>query len=112
MAVLGDVQRTYRAFAVYAAGNSPCFEEWALGVAEDREVQRWLAQFPERKRQPNVVFAAARWHGLAAPAPYDDLRQAVLGDTGRIRATILERATPTNEVGRLATLVPALASCR
>ena len=108
--VLGDVQETYRAFAVYAAGNSPCFEEWALGVAEDREVQCWLAQLPEPKRQPNLVFAAARWHGLAAPAPYDDLREALLGDPGRIRATILKRATQTNEVGRLATLLPAFAA--
>jgi len=32
------------------------------------------------------------------------------GDRGRIRATILERATQTNEVGRLATLLPAFAS--
>lgn len=110
MEVLGDVQTTYRDFAVYAADNSPCFEEWALGVAEDRELQRWLGQLPWPKRQPNLVFAAARWHGLAAPAPYDDLRRALLGDTGRIRDTILERATQTNEVGRLATLVPAFAS--
>ena len=110
MQVLGDVQTTYRTFAVYAAGSSPCFEAWALGVAEDHEVQRWLSQLPEAKRQPNLVFAAARWHGLAAPAPYEDLRGALLGDTGRIRATILERATQTNEVGRLATLVPAFAS--
>src|SRR3954467_14084816 len=110
MQVLGDVQTTYRNFAVYAAGNSPCFEAWAVGVAEDREVQGWLAEVPEPKRQPNLVFAAARWHGLAAPAPYDDLRRALLGDTGRIRATILERATQTNEVGRLATLLPAFAS--
>jgi len=69
MQVLGDVATTYRNFAVYAADNSSCFEEWALGVAEDREVQRWLAQLLEPKRQPNLVFAAARWHGLAAPAP-------------------------------------------
>ncbi len=106
---LGDVQATYRSFAVYAAGSSPCFEEWALGVAADDEVQRWLARLPEPKRQPNLVFAAARWHGLAAPAPYHDLRATLLGDAGRIRSTILERATQTNEVGRLATLLPAFA---
>jgi hypothetical protein len=76
-------------------------------------VQRWLTRLPEPKRQPNLVFAAARWHGLDAPAPYADLRAALLrdtGDTGGIRATILARATQTNEVGRLATLVPAFAS--
>lgn len=110
MLVDGDVQTTYRDFAVYAASNSPCFEQWALGVAEDPEVQHWLAQLPEPKRQPNLVFAAARWHGLTAPAPYHDLREVLLADTGRIRATILERATQTNEVGRLATLLPAFAS--
>jgi hypothetical protein len=109
MQVLGDVQETYRKFAVYAAGNSACFEQWALGVAGDAEVQHWLAGLPEPKRQPNLVFAAARWHGLAAPAPYDDLRSALLGDDGRIRETVLHRATQTNEVGRLATIVPAFA---
>jgi hypothetical protein len=110
MDVLGDVQSAYRSFAVYAAGNSPCFEEWALGVAEDRDVQQWLARLPPAKRQPNLVFASARWHGLGAPAPYSDLRQALLGDTGRIRSTVMERGTQTNEVGRLATLLPALAT--
>ena len=68
MQVLGDVQATYRTFAVHAAGNSACFEQWALGVAEDIEVQHWLTGLPEPKRQPNLVFAAAPWHGLIAPA--------------------------------------------
>lgn len=108
--VFGDVQDTYRDFAQYAAGSSPCFEEWALGVVEDPDVQRWLGELPEPKRQPNLVFAAARWHGVAAPGAYRELRDALLGDTGAIRETILERATQTNEVGRLATLVPAFAS--
>ena len=40
------------------------------------------------------------------PGPYEGLRRALLDDDGTIRATILERATQTNEVGRLATLVP------
>ncbi len=107
MQVLGDVQATYRNFAVYAVDHSACFEQWALGVAEDAEVQHWLAGLPKPKRQPNLVFAAARWHGLTSPAPYDALRSALLRDDGRIRETILARATQTNEVGRLATLVPA-----
>ena len=29
----------YRDFATYASGDSPCLEEWALGVAEDAEVR-------------------------------------------------------------------------
>jgi hypothetical protein len=91
--------------SVYAAGNSACFEQWALGVAEYAEVHHWVAGLPKQKRQPNLVFAAARWHGLIAPAPYEALRSALLRDDGRIRETILERATQTNEVGRLATLI-------
>jgi hypothetical protein len=44
------------------------------------------------------------------PVPYGALRSALLRDDGRIRQTILERSTQTNEVGRLAMLVPAFAS--
>ncbi len=66
----------------------------------------WIGGLPPVKQQPNLVFAAARWHGVPAPGPYEGLRRALLDDDGTIRATILERATQTNEVGRLATLVP------
>ena len=110
MQLLGPIEETYRDFAEYAVGTSPCFADWAAGVAGDAEVQQWLARLPEPKRQPNLVFAAARWHGLQAPAPYAELRRALLADRGPIRATILRRATQTNEVGRLATLVPAFAA--
>jgi len=107
----GAVRETYLDFAAYAAGDSPTFEEWARGVAEDPEATAWIAGLPEAalKQQPNLVFAAARWHGVPAPGPYAGLREALLSDDGRIRSTILERATQTNEAGRLATLVPAFA---
>lgn len=109
MQVHGPVAEVYRHF-VQHAGDSACFVAWAQGVVDDGEVLDWLQQLPEVKRQPNLVFAAARWHGVPAPAPYDVLRDALLGDDGSIRATILSRATQTNEVGRLATLVPAFAA--
>ena len=57
------------------------------------------------KQQPNLVFAAARWHGVTAPGTVL-ARDALLADDGAIRSTILARATQTNEVGRLATLLP------
>jgi len=107
--IFGDTATVYRDFAAEAYG-SPCFEEWALGVAGDPDVLAWLQTLPEGKRQANLVFAAARWHGVPAPGPYAALRTALLGDVGPIRATILSRATQTNEVGRLATLLPAFAS--
>ena len=74
-------------------------------------MQAWLADLPRVKQQPNLVFAAARWHGAPAPAPYDALRQVLLGDED-VKATILARSTQTNEAGRLATLTPVLAACR
>ncbi|MBP2415333.1 DUF2332 domain-containing protein [Microlunatus capsulatus] len=97
----------YRDFAGWAAGSSPCFQRWADGVAGDPPVLEWIGTLPVAKQQPNLVFAAARWHGVPAPGPYRGLRQALLGDDGSIRRTVLRRATQTNEVGRLATLVPA-----
>ena len=104
-----DVIEEYRDFASYAAGDSPCFEEWALGVVDDPEVLAWLGTLPAIKRQPNLVFAAARWHGAPAPGPYAGLRRTLLDREPEVRATVLARATQTNEVGRLATLAPVLA---
>lgn len=100
-----DIAGQYAEFARYA-DDSPCFLAWALAVAEDAEVLAWLATLPRIKQQPNLVFAAARWHGVVAPGPYAGLREALLGDDGALRSTILGRATQTNEVGRLATLTP------
>ena len=108
MLLYDDVIEEYRDFATYAAGDSPCFEEWALGVAEDQEVLAWLDTLPPIKRQPNLVLAAARWHGAPAPGPYDGLRRVLLEQEAEVRATVMARATQTNEVGRLATLAPVL----
>jgi hypothetical protein len=104
----GPVAEEYAGFAEDAAAVSPCFDDWARAVAGDEEVLGWLSTLPPVKRKPNLVFAAARWHGVAAPGPYAGLRAALLGDDGAIRGTILSRRTQTNEVGRLATLVPVL----
>ena len=108
MLLYDDVVTEYLDFATYAAGDSPCFEEWARGVAEDEEVLAWLGTLPALKRQPNLVFAAARWHGAPAPASYDALRAVLVEQEPAVRATVMERATQTNEAGRLATLVPVL----
>ena len=107
MQVHGETREQYLEFADDARTDSPCFAAWADGVAGDPDVLAWLGRLPVPKRQPNLVFAAARWHGVPAPGPYAALRDALLGDTGAIEATILARATQTNEVGRLATLLPA-----
>ncbi|WGL52687.1 DUF2332 domain-containing protein [Nocardioides sp. BP30] len=106
-----DVIDAYAAFAREVGADSATFRSWAEAVVEDPEVVAWIGSLPGIKQQPNLVFAAARWHGVPAPGPYRNLREALLADgaAGPIRATILARATQTNEVGRLATLVPAFA---
>ncbi|GAB3267594.1 DUF2332 family protein [Microbacterium lacusdiani] len=106
----GDVPAMYAEFADYADGSSPSFARWARRVAADADVVAWLESLPPVKRQPNLVFAAARRHGVPAPGPYEGLRRALLADDGSIRATILSHATQTNEAGRMATLVPAFAA--
>lgn len=108
MQMSGDVADRYRDFATYARGDSPTFEAWALGVAEDPQVHHWLADLPEPKQQPNLVFAAARWHGAQAPGEYAAFKSVLLAREQAVKQTIRDRATQTNEVGRLATLVPVL----
>lgn len=108
MKLFADVADQYAEFAEHAK-DSPCFEEWARCVADDRELQTWIARLEPIKQQPNLVFAAARWHGVEAPGPYAGLRDALLDDDGSITATIAARSTQTNEVGRLATLAPVFA---
>ena len=39
-----------------------------------RRCSTWIAALPQLKQQPNLVFAAARWHGVPAPGPYAGLR--------------------------------------
>ncbi|MGH3337000.1 MAG: DUF2332 family protein, partial [Nocardioides sp.] len=89
------IAEQYADFARWSRDESPCFADWARGVAEDPDVLARLSDLPKVKRQPNLVFAAARWHGVPAPGPYAGLRDALLGDDGSIRATILTRSTQT-----------------
>lgn len=108
MLMSGEIADRYRDFATFARGDSATFEAWALGVAEDAEAHAWLADLPRIKQQPNLVFAAARWHGAPAPGEYAAFRAVLLEREEAVKATIRVRATQTNEVGRLATLTPVL----
>lgn len=65
----------YQRFADHEAkGVSPLFYEWAHGVADDKQVLSLVASLPEgNKRQPNLVFAAARYCG-APLTRYDTFR--------------------------------------
>jgi hypothetical protein len=102
-------RQEYADFGERQCEDSPCFRDWSLAVAADEEVLALLDTLPAGKRQPNLVFAAARWHGAPAPGPYDGLRDVLVRRWDAVEATVLARATQTNEVGRCATLLPVLA---
>lgn len=100
----------YRHFAVMEArGRSPLYEELALGVADDPVLTGLLADLPPAKRQPNLLFAAAR-QVAGTPSGYQQFRQTVLSNRDAIVATMLARRTQTNEPARCAALFPLLAS--
>lgn len=102
------VSESYRAFGEREArGVSATYEAWALAISEDPVVAELLVGLPSGKRQPNLVFAAARWHG--AQGAYPQFRSTLLEQWPHVRATILTRATQTNEAGRCAVLLPFLA---
>ncbi len=99
----------YRAFARQEArGRSPAYEELAEAVAADPGVLGFLAGLPPAKRQPNLLFAAARYL-LGAPADPAALPALVGRDPARLAGVMMARRTQTNEPARCALLLPALA---
>jgi hypothetical protein len=99
----------YRVFAeVEARGMSATYEAWALGVSDDPDAIALLDQLPSAKRQPNLVFSAARFHG-APVGPYASFRDWLHAHWPEVRATAEANATQTNEAARCALHVPALA---
>ena len=98
----------YRVFATDARGRSPRYEQLSLAVAADPRLLAFLAGLPAAKRQPNLLFAAARYL-LGEPPDLAALHSLVSDRGGDLTATMLARRTQTNEPARCATLLPALA---
>src|SRR6185436_20182686 len=78
-------------------------------VAHDPEILRFLAGLPAGRRQPMLLFATLQYL-FGAPRDAAELRRLVLGETDRVRATMLARTTQTNEPARCAALLPLLAA--
>jgi hypothetical protein len=105
----GETADWYRRFGeLEARGNSPIFEQWALGVATDDDILALLETLPLQKRQPNLVFACARLLG-APVGDYAALRSWLLANWTAVADEAQKRSTQTNEPRRCATLLPALA---
>lgn len=102
------IASTYNTFGTqWARGTSPLYENWAVGIARNPEMLALLAELPPPKRQPNLVFAAARWEGCPL-APFDQCREWILAHWAPIVETAFARSTQTNEPNRCATLLPPL----
>ncbi len=99
----------YRAFAEETAQESPAYATLAAAVAGDRDVLGFLSALPAGKRRPTLLFAALRFLG-GVPADRTELRRRVVDGSDRLGATMLTRATQTNEPARCAALLPALAA--
>ena len=97
----------YREFAEDARGRSPAYEALAEAVAADPHVLRFLDTLPPEKRQPNLLFAAARY--LDAPPDITALRTLIRRRAADLTRVMLTRRTQTNEPARCATLLPVLA---
>ncbi|WP_312889527.1 DUF2332 domain-containing protein [Nocardiopsis aegyptia] len=105
------VAARYEAFAVhYEEGASPAYAEIARELARDRAVLDLVCALPEgNKRQPNLLLASVRYLGGPVES-WARLRPWLVEHWESVRAVVLERSTQTNEVGRLACLLPVLAS--
>lgn len=91
------------------AGHSALHVAWATGVRDDPEVLAVLDRLPRERRQPSLVFSVATL--LGAPiGGYPGFREWLLAHADRLVAEASRRRTQTNEVGRCAPLVAALAS--
>lgn len=90
------------------AGHSALHVAWAAGIAGDDAVLALLDRLPRDRRQPSLVFSVATW--LGAPATdYPGFRTWLIEHWPRVEEAARERRTQTNEVGRCAPLVVALA---
>ena len=98
----------YRVFGREARGRSPAYESLAASVADDDAILDFLSALPGPKRQPNLLFAAARYL-LGAPPDIAALRTLVQRSGAELSRVMLARRTQTNEPARCATLLPALA---
>jgi hypothetical protein len=105
----GSVAESYLSFARWEArGRSAAYESLAESVAGDAVVTGFVASLPQPKRQPNLLFAAARYL-LGEPPGISALRDLVTRSRSELTELMLARRVQTNEPARCAVLLPALA---
>ncbi len=106
---MDTIQERYARFAEdEARGVSPIYEALSLGVSRSVSLCSFLAEFPTRKQQPNLLLGAVRFLG-GTPTTPAELERIVERRGPEIAAVMRSRSTQTNEPARCATLLPALA---
>lgn len=104
-----EVALRFRRFADEECGTyAPRYARLAHAVAEDAFLQEFIRSLPDT--QPNLFLAAVQHVTGPAQMPADgaQLRRVVRRHRGEIADLVRTRSTQTNEVGRCASILPAL----
>lgn len=111
------VPQSYRRFAETECADAPVYAAWTRAVAESAELCARISRLPEQKRQPNLLFAAARIRTPERPdgsfeldslSP-DALVQRLLEEWDEIEQILRSRANQTNEPARSSIHMPLMA---
>jgi hypothetical protein len=105
-----EVSERYVEFArTEAAGSSATYERLAIAVAGCPAILDRLVTLPPIKRQPNLLFAAARILGapLSDPSRFLGFVESNWDDVAAVMGT---HATQTNEAARTGTILPLIAA--
>ncbi|WP_022906609.1 DUF2332 family protein [Curtobacterium sp. B18] len=102
-----DTRARYAAYADRIAPTSPTYAAWARSL--DDGVVAALAEVPESKRQPELLFAVARRLG-ADPADAGALRTLVREARPALVSALASATVQANDPRRLAPVVPLFAA--
>lgn len=92
-----------------ARGVSATYERLSEAVSRDDELLAILGTLPPDKQQPNLLYGVVRLLGGPVDDP-DEFRDYVRAHWSDINNELRVRATQTNEIGRLAVLLPVLSA--
>jgi hypothetical protein len=98
----------YSRAALELSETSALQVDWARGIAADAELLELIDELPRDRRQPSLVFSAARY-AAAPPSPFVEFRLWLIEHWPEVAAVARVRRTQTNEPGRAIPLLVALA---
>lgn len=128
MTSLEELAKRFRDFAGEATVRAPLYSCLSAAIADDPELVELLQAAPPEQQSPVLLFAAVHYllldgnsHELTdyypnlvdPPRPanqsFGPFRRFVLQHAGDVATLVATRSTQTNEVGRCALFLPALA---